>query len=152
MFHSHDLFIRLKVFNSYLYLSCDSSTFSERERLIVRNNVLGESQNCLDHPLPIQFFTGGLALYNQLLTTNQINTRLPLPSSIPPPPPNFLLDRYHIDSSANVCNTKDFILVSAALVVHSRDVSCFQTKAIFLNTNRKTQDTRSFNRIQNCLT
>ena len=32
-----------------------------------------------------------------------------------------------------------------------RDVACFQTKAMFINTTRKRQDTRSFNRIKDCL-
>ena len=33
----------------------------------------------------------------------------------------------------------------------SRDVACFQTKAMFINTTRKRQDTRSFNKITDCL-
>ena len=33
----------------------------------------------------------------------------------------------------------------------SRDVACFQTKAIFINTTRKKQDARSTNKIQDCL-
>ena len=32
-----------------------------------------------------------------------------------------------------------------------RDVACFQTKAIFINTTRKKQDARSTNKIQDCL-
>ena len=33
----------------------------------------------------------------------------------------------------------------------TRDVACFQTKAIFINTTRKKQDARSTNKIQDCL-
>ena len=35
--------------------------------------------------------------------------------------------------------------------MHSRDVACFQTKAIFINATRKKQDARSTNKIQDCL-
>ena len=33
----------------------------------------------------------------------------------------------------------------------TRDIACFQTKAIFINTTRKKQDARSTNKIQDCL-
>ena len=36
-------------------------------------------------------------------------------------------------------------------VLFDRDVACFQTKAMFINTTRKRQDTRSFNKIKDCL-
>ena len=35
--------------------------------------------------------------------------------------------------------------------VATRDVACFQTKAMFTNTTRKKQDTRFFNKIKDCL-
>ena len=34
---------------------------------------------------------------------------------------------------------------------YTRDVACFQIKAKFINTSRKRQDTRSFNKIKDCL-
>ena len=37
------------------------------------------------------------------------------------------------------------------VVVGIRDVACFQIKAMFINTTRKIQDTRSFNKIKDCL-
>ena len=37
------------------------------------------------------------------------------------------------------------------ITIQSRDVACFQTKAIFINTTRKKQDARSTNKIQDCL-
>ena len=46
--------------------------------------MLGESRNCLPRPLPIEYLTGGLALYNQLLATKPLNppTPPPLPISL----------------------------------------------------------------------
>ena len=41
--------------------------------------------------------------------------------------------------------------VGAGRRVGTRDVACFQTKAIFINTTRKKQDARSTNKIQDCL-
>ena len=37
------------------------------------------------------------------------------------------------------------------LGIEIRDVARFQTKTMFINTTRKRQDTRSFNRIKDCL-
>ena len=41
--------------------------------------------------------------------------------------------------------------VDLSLSLFTRDVACFQIKAMFINTTRKRQDTRSFNKIKDCL-
>ena len=45
----------------------------------------------------------------------------------------------------------DILIDIENILIDSRDVACFQTKAIFINTTRKKQDARSTNKIQDCL-
>ena len=101
----------------FLYCSYDSSTPTkwhpraklerERERWVERNNVLGESRNCHPRPLPIQYLTCGLAMYNQLLATIPLNPR-------PPTLPIFSTAVASLNLMRMYAIAQDFVSVSAA--------------------------------------